>query len=85
MGLLAPTVVTSFLRHRFDTAARAYPELRRVVHADPGAGNVFAANVFAATVLADNGRVMGVIDRGNIDWGSTVAGDPLYHIAHLTF
>jgi hygromycin-B 4-O-kinase len=48
----------------------ACPEVRHVVHGDLTAGN---------TLVAD-GTVTGVID-----WGNSLAGDPLYDVAWLTY
>jgi hygromycin-B 4-O-kinase len=50
-------------------AARC-PNVRRVVHGDLTAGNV----------LVDDGHITGVFD-----WANSIAGDPLYDIAWLTF
>jgi hygromycin-B 4-O-kinase len=64
------SAVFDLARRCLEQQVSVCPDLRGVIHGDLLAGNV----------LVDGDRISGIID-----WGNSMAGDPLYDVAWLTF
>lgn len=62
---------------RFDAG---YEKLTELVGACPEVRHVIHGDLTAANVLVESGEITAVLD-----WGNSIAGDPLYDLAWLTF